>query len=103
MTNPFGANSRTSLTAIGGTIMAVTTWLATVSYDTSPLALVVPPKYKPTVAYIAGLATVILWVWNGLSQKDKNVTGGNVVQDDNGNVNLAATHFAETRRERPRK
>ena len=75
-----GANWRTSLSSIGGTIMAVITWLSTVSYDTSPLAMVIPAQYKTKVTYITGICTVILWIVNGLNQKDKKVTGGSVAQ-----------------------
>lgn len=66
--------------------MAVLTWLSTVSYDTSPLALVIPPQYKTKVAYVTGIATVILWVLNGIIQKDKTVTGGSVQQTLDGDV-----------------
>lgn len=86
MTKIFGANWRTSVTAIGTAIFAALTWLSTVSYDTSPLALVIDPKYKPTVQWVAGIATLALWIWNGVSQKDKTVTGGSVQQTLHGDV-----------------
>lgn len=80
MTKLFGPNWKTSITAIGTAVFAALTWISGVSYETSPLALIISPQYKPTIQYIAGIATVALWVWNGLSQKDKNVTGGSVPQ-----------------------
>jgi hypothetical protein len=43
--------------------------------------MVIPLKYKSTVTTLAGIATLILFVWNGIQQKSKNVTGGSVQQD----------------------
>ena len=71
---------------IGGTLFAGLTWLSTVSYDMGPIAMVVPVKYKGTVATISGIATLLLFCWNGIKQKDKNVTGGVVQQTANGAV-----------------
>lgn len=81
----FGPNWQTTVSQIGGTLFAALTFLSAMSYDQGPLALVVPPKYKPTVTTVAGIATVILWFWNGIRQKDKNVTGGSTQQTLQGN------------------
>lgn len=71
---------------IGGTLGAALTWLSTVSYDQGPIAMVIPVAYKPTVTLCAGIATLILFCWNGIKQKDKNVTGGIVQQTASGAV-----------------
>lgn len=81
LTSIFGANYRTTLTSWAGTLSAALTFISQVSYDTSPLSMIIPPEHKATIAYIAGIATVILWGWNGLLQKDKAVTGGTIVND----------------------
>jgi hypothetical protein len=81
-----GANWQTTVSMVGGTIGAALTFLSTVSYDQGPIAMVIPMKYKPTVALIAGAATLILWIWNGVQQKSKNVTGGIVMQTASGAI-----------------
>ena len=81
----FGANWKTSITAIGAAFLAGLTWLSSLSYDVGPIALVIPPKYKDKVALLAGIATLILWCWNGIAQKSKEVTGGSVQQTLEGN------------------
>ena len=78
--NLIGPNWKTSLSAAGTAIMAALTFLSTVSYDQGPISMVIPVRYKPTVALIAGLSTLALWIYNGLQQKSKNVTGGSVQQ-----------------------
>lgn len=93
MTKLLGANWKTTVSMIGGVIGAALTFLSTVSYDQGPISLVIPVKYKPTVAFIAGTATLILWVWNGLQQKDKSVTGGVIQQTADGSV---ASNRAQT-------
>lgn len=82
----FGANYATTLTAAGAAISAAITFLSTVSYDQGPIALIVPIAYKPVVAKLAGISTLVLWVWNGYKQKSKEVAGGSIVQDQDGNV-----------------
>lgn len=53
--------------------------------------MVIPPKYKPTVTMCAGIATLLLFCWNGVKQKDKNVTGGVVQQTASGAIADAGT------------
>lgn len=79
----FGANYKTTLSAAGTAIMAGITWLSTISYDQGPISMVVPLKYKGHVAWITGVATLILWIYNGIQQKSKEVTGGTVQQTTN--------------------
>jgi hypothetical protein len=86
-----GANWATTVTMIGGVIGAALTFLSTVSYDQGPIALVIPTKYKPYVTYIAGSASLILFIWNGIRQKDKTVTGGSTMQTMSGAVAAAGT------------
>lgn len=81
-----GANWQTTVSMIGGTLFAALTWLSTVSYDQGPIALIIPIKYKGTVATLAGIATLILFVWNGIQQKTKSVTGGVTQQTASGAV-----------------
>lgn len=71
-----GPHWQTRLSAIGGTAMAALTFLSTVSYETSPLAAIIPPEHKGVISVIAGTAAALLWLWNGIRQKDKSVTGG---------------------------
>lgn len=82
----FGANWKTTVSAIGTALMAALTWLSTLSYDQGPIALVIPLEWKPWVVKIAGLATLALWIWNGIAQKSKEVTGGLVQQTVSGAV-----------------
>lgn len=86
-----GANWKTTVSMIGATLMSALTFLATVSYDQGPIALVIPPKYKPTVTLIAGTAAMVLFFWNGIQQKSKDVTGGMVQQTASGAVADAGT------------
>lgn len=81
-----GANWQTTVSMIGGTLSAALTWLSTVSYDNGPIAMVIPLKYKGTVTLCAGIATLILFCWNGIKQKDKTVTGGTTQQTVSGAV-----------------
>ena len=81
-----GANYKTTVSAIGTAIFATITFFAQLSYDQGPIALVVPVKYKRTVTLIAGLCTLALWIWNGIAQKSKEVTGGSVMQTMAGNI-----------------
>lgn len=83
--NLIGPNWRTTFSMIGGVIMATLTFLSTVSYDQGAIALIIPQAYKPWVMKIAGGATLILFIYNGIKQKDKDVTGGNVQQTAGGN------------------
>lgn len=76
----FGANWQTTVSMIGGVLSAALTWLSTLSYDQGPIALVVPVQYKPLVVKIAGISALILFVWNGIAQKSRNVTGGSIQQ-----------------------
>lgn len=71
--------------------MGALTWLSTLSYDQGQLALVIPVEYKPMVTKIAGIAALILFAWNGIKQKDKNVTGGIVQQTASGAVAAVGT------------
>ena len=80
----FGANWKTSVTAIGTALFAGLTWLSSVSYDQGPIAMVVPMKYRGKVAFASGAATLLLWCWNGIAQKSKEVTGGVVQQTASG-------------------
>lgn len=82
----FGASWKTTVSMIGGTIMAALTWLSTVSYDQGAIAMIIPPQYKPWVSKIAGLATLILFAYNGIRQKDKSVVGGTVQQTVSGAI-----------------
>jgi hypothetical protein len=80
------ANWKTTASMIGGTLMAALTWLSTLSYDQGQLALLIPVEWKPWVSKIAAIATLILFAYNGIRQKDKAVTGGTIQQTVNGNV-----------------
>ena len=91
MTNPFGANWKTSVTMIGGTLMGALTFLSTVSYDQGAIAMVIPQAYKPWVAWIAGVSSLILFCYNGIKQKSKEVTGGSVQQTITGATASAGT------------
>lgn len=86
MARIFGANWKTSFTAAGTALSAGLTFLSGLSYDQGPIALVIPVKYKGTVTLLAGVATLILWVWNGIQQKSKDVTGGTTQQTASGAV-----------------
>jgi hypothetical protein len=85
------ANWKTTVSMIGGTIMGAITWLANVSYDQGPISMVIPVKYKGTVTLIAGVSALILFCWNGIQQKSKNVTGGSVQQTVSGAVAAPGT------------
>ncbi len=80
------ANWKTTLTGSSAALMAALTFVAALSYDLGPLAMVLPPEWKPIVVKLAGIATVILWIWNSVQQKDRDVTGGTIQQDVDGNV-----------------
>lgn len=82
----FGANWQTSVSGIGGVLMAFIAWLATLSYDQGGIALIIPVEYKPWVTKIAALAGLILLGWNAIQQKSKNVTGGMIQQTKSGAV-----------------
>jgi hypothetical protein len=86
MKNLLGANWKTTITTIGTVIFATITFFSQISYDQGPIALIVPAKYKPIVTWIAGACTAFLWIWNGISQKSKEVTGGTVVQTTTGDI-----------------
>lgn len=81
-----GANWQTTVSMIGGVLMGALTWLSTLSYDQGSIAMIIPIEYKPLVTKIAGIAALILFAWNGIKQKDKNVTGGVVQQTASGAV-----------------
>src|ERR1043166_1132061 len=81
MARIFGANWKTTVSMIGGLIFAALTWLSNISYDQGPIALVIPIKYKSTVTLVAGIASLLLFAWNGIRQKDREVTGGSKKQD----------------------
>lgn len=87
----FGANWKTTASMIGGVLMAALTWLSTISYDQGAIAMVIPIEWKPFVAKTAGIATLLLFAWNGIRQKDKNVTGGVIQQTASGNVAAPGT------------
>lgn len=84
MAKLFGANWKTTASMIGATFMAGVTWLAGLSYDQGAIATIIPVQYKPLVMKLAGIATVILFAYNGIRQKDKAVTGGWKQQDLSG-------------------
>jgi len=84
MSKIFGASWKTTASMIGATFMAAVTWLAGLSYDQGAIATVIPVQYKPLVMKIAGIATLILFAYNGIRQKDKSVTGGWKQQDLSG-------------------
>lgn len=85
------ANWQTTVSMIGGVFMASLTWLANVSYDMGPIAMVIPVKYKGTVTLVAGVAALFLFIWNGIQQKTKSVTGGTTQQTKSGAVADAGT------------
>lgn len=82
----FGANWKTTVTASATALSAALTFLSGLSYDQGPIALVIPVKYKGTITLVAGVSTLVLWVWNGIQQKSKDVTGGRVQQTIEGNL-----------------
>jgi hypothetical protein len=71
MAKLFGANWKTTLSAIGAALFSALTWLSTLSYDQGPIALIIPMQYKPWITKIAGVAALGLWIWNGIAQKSK--------------------------------
>lgn len=81
-----GANWQTTLSAIGTAMAAALTFLSGISYDLGPISMIIPIEYKPLIVKVAGIATLILWIWNGIAQKSKNVTGGTVQQTVSGAV-----------------
>lgn len=91
MNNPLGANYKTALTGIGTALFSVLTLLAALPYQLGDLATVIPPEWKSKVVVVGLIATTILRTLNAVYQKDKNVTGGTVVQDTSGNVDQVAT------------
>lgn len=91
MAKIFGANWKTTFTAIGTALSAGLTFLSGLSYDQGPISMIVPIKYKGKITLLAGTATLILWVWNGIQQKSKDVTGGTVQQTQSGGVADAGT------------
>jgi hypothetical protein len=80
------ANWKTSVSGIGGVVMAFIAWLSTLSYDQGGIALIIPLAYKPWVSKIAAIASLALLGWNAIRQKDKSVTGGMVQQTSSGAV-----------------
>lgn len=86
MSKIFGANWRTSVSQIGVAIFSLLTILSALPYSMGDLATIIPPDWKSKVFTIAATATAILRVWNGLVQKDKNVTGGVIQQTAEGAV-----------------
>lgn len=87
----FGPNWKTTVSMVGGVIMGALTFLSTVSYDQGAIAMIIPMAYKPWVAKIAGAATLILFIYNGIKQKSKEVTGGSVQQTAAGNFAAPGT------------
>jgi hypothetical protein len=93
LTRIFGANWRTSVSAFGATIMAAIAFIAQMSYDQGPLSLVFPAEFKPLITKIAGIAALLLFFWNGIRQKDKDVVGGTVVQAPDGSIDQVKTNL----------
>jgi len=81
-----GANWKTTLSMWGATLMGALTFIASLSYDQGPLSMVFSPEYKPIITKVAGIAAIILFFYNGVQQKSKNVTGGNVQQTEDGSL-----------------
>lgn len=86
MAKLFGANWQTTVSGIGGIIMAFIAWLSTLSYDQGGIALIIPIEYKPWIVKIAAISSLALLAWNAIQQKAKNVTGGTVQQTVSGAV-----------------
>lgn len=86
MSKLFGANWKTSVSQIGVAIFSLLTLLAALPYQLGEISTIIPPEWKARVFTIGAIATAILRVWNGLNQKDKNVTGGTVQQTVSGDV-----------------
>lgn len=81
-----GANWKTTLSMMGGVLMAALTWLSTLSYDQGSLAMLIPETWKPTVTKLSGIAALLLLGWNAVAQKSKDVTGGNRQQTLDGDL-----------------
>lgn len=87
----FGANWKTAVSGIGSALFASLTVLAALPYDLGGVALLIPPEWKAKVVVAGTVAAFVLRVWNSISQKDKNVTGGVVQQTADGSMAAPAS------------
>jgi hypothetical protein len=82
----FGANWKTTVSGIGAALFSVLTILAALPYEMGDLAAIFSPAWKGKIATIAGIAALLLKIWNSLVQKDRDVTGGSKQQTLDGSV-----------------
>lgn len=85
------ANWKTSVSGIGAAIFSLLSILAALPYETGGIANLFPVEWKPTILQISIVAALLLKIWNSMSQKDKNVTGGTTQQTAGGAVADAGT------------
>lgn len=86
MSKLLGANWQTTVSGIGTALFSALTALAALPYTLGDLATAIPPNWKPRIFAASLTATIALRIWNSVAQKDKNVTGGTVQQDQTGNT-----------------
>lgn len=80
----FGANYKTFLTGAGAGLFSILTMLAALPYQLGEVATFIPPAWKSKVFVGAAVAAFILRMWNAYVQKDKDVHGGTIIQDNTG-------------------
>jgi hypothetical protein len=80
-----GANWKTTVSGIGTAIFAALTILAALPYELGEVAQVIPPAWKGDIVIAGMVGAFGLRVWNAVVQKDRNVTGGTIMQDTSGN------------------
>lgn len=86
MKNLLGANYKSTLTAGAAALFSFLTVLAALPYSMGDISTIFPPEWKGKVAVAGAVAALLLKFWNGAVQKDRDVTGGVVQQDAQGNV-----------------
>lgn len=61
-------------------------YLSIIPYDVGPISTLIPYWLKPTLISVCGGAKLIMLVASWFKTKQKDVTGGNIVQDPSGNA-----------------
>lgn len=102
-----GANWKTLVSQIGVAIFSLLTVLAALPYTLGDIATIIPPEWKTKVVTIGIVATFVLRILNGMHQKDKDVTGGNIQQTQDGSVaapvfQTESSSVAETQQAKPK-
>lgn len=78
----FGANYKTSLTGLASTLSSLLVYISLIPYTLpTELSNVMSPEVKKNVFVCALVSKLIAGAWNAVSQKDKDVHGGTIIQN----------------------